>query len=136
MKCASKAHANENCMIVKSSEKETNVSEDDRLHAMIMAMEEQEGHSSEMNPDSEYLCAVQDRNRRDLILMMYNCEVNRLKGTALGDPGATITYISSDYAKKANVRFHEKSKPRAVQLPNGNEMKILGYCKFLMRMGE
>src|SRR5438046_8371112 len=70
------------------------------------------------------------------MLMMYNCKVNGLKGTALGDPGATLTYISSDYTKKANIRFLEKSKSRDVQLPNSNEMQILGYYEFLLKMGE
>ena len=68
--------------------------------------------------------------------MMYDCEVNEAKGTALGDPGATLTYISEDYAKRSNVHCVEGSKQRAVQLPNGNEMKILGYCEFPMKMGE
>src|SRR5216110_3227951 len=69
--------------------------------------------------------------------MMYDCEVNKHKGTALGDIGATLTYISGDYAKHANIRFiKEASLSKAVHLPNGNKMEILGYCEFLMTMGE
>ena len=48
-----------------------------------------------------------------------------------------LTYISGDYAKRANVRFIKgASLSKAVHLPNGNKMKILGYCEFLMTMGE
>jgi hypothetical protein len=138
MKCAAKGHVGENCPVAKEAGKASDSRNGNKnsLHAMIMAMEAEEAGCSEMNPDGQYLCSVQDPSRKDLILMMYNCEVNGLKGTALGDPGATMTYISSDYAKKANIRFLEKSKSRAVQLPNGNEMQILGYCEFLLKMGE
>ena len=140
MKCASKSHFGENCQVAKDTDKASdsrNGNGKNSLHAMIMAMEaEDTGHTSEMNPDGQYLCSVQDPTRKDLTLMMYNCEVNKLKGTALGDPGATMTYISSDYARRSNVCFLEKSTSRVVQLPNGSEMKILGYCEFLMKMGE
>jgi hypothetical protein len=80
-----------------------------------------------MNPDGQCLCSVQERSRKDSALMMYNYEVNKLKGIALDDPGATMTYISGDYAKRSNVRFLEKTTSRAVYLPNGNKMKNLGY---------
>src|SRR5213078_2477818 len=106
------------------------------LHAMIMAMEAEEAGRSEMNPDTQYLCSVQDKSRKDLSLLMYNCEVNDSKGTALGDPGATLVYINAEYARRSNVRFLEKTKSRTVSLPNGTEMKILGHCEFLMTMGE
>jgi len=136
MKCAAKHHTGENCTV-----KDTATGSDSRkggkdsLHAMITAMEAEEARS-EMHPDGQYLCSVQERSRKDLTLMMYNCEVNESKGIALGDPGATMTYISDDYAKRSNVHFLENATSRAVDLPNGNKMKILGYCEFLMKMGD
>src|SRR5438046_6227596 len=88
------------------------------LHAMITAMEAEEAGHSEMNPDTQYLCSVQDKSRKDLSLMMYNCEVNDSKGIALGDPGATLDYISAEYAMRSNVRFLEEPNPRTVSLSN------------------
>jgi len=137
MKCAAKAHVGGDCPTARDADRgsDSRKSGKDSLHAMIMAMEAEEAHS-EMNPDGQYLCSVQERSRKDLTLMMYNCEVNKLKGIALGDPGATMTYISGNYAKRSNVRFLEKATSRAVYLPNGNKMKILGYCEFFLKMGD
>ena len=103
---------------------------------MIMAIEAEEAGRSEINPDTQYLCSVPDKSCKDLSLMMYNCKVNDSKGIALGDPGATLVYINTEYARHSNVRFLEKTKSRAVSLPNGTEMKILGHCEFLMTIGE
>ena len=139
MKCASKGHIGEKCEVAKEHGKESAQSRNEiknSVHSMLMEIEANEAGHSTIDSDAEYLCSVLDPNRKDLILMMYDCEVNKLEGTALGDPGATMTYISSEYAKRANVRFLEKSTSRAVQLPNGNQMKILGYCEFFMKMGE
>ena len=141
MKCASKNHLGDTCSVqVKDTDKGSDHSHKsggkNGLHAMIMAMEAEEAGRSEMNPDTQYLCSVQDKSRKDLSLMMYNCEVNDSKGTALGDPGATLVYINAEYARHSNVRFLEKTKSRTVSLPNGTEMKILGHCEFLMTMGE
>src|SRR5438045_1453847 len=99
-------------------------------------MEAEEAGHSEMNSDTEYLCSVQDKSRKDLYLMIDNCKVNDSKGTALGDPGATLVYINAEYARRSNVHFLEKIKSRTVLLPNSTEMKILGHCEFLTTMGE
>jgi hypothetical protein len=112
VKCASKSHSGENSSpIAKDAGKGSDSRNGGKnsLHAVIMAMEAEEAGRREMNPDGQYLCSVQDSTRKDLILLMYDCEVNKLKGIALGDPGATMTYISNDYARRSNVRFHEKS---------------------------
>ena len=103
---------------------------------MITIMKVEEADRNEMNLDDQYLCSIQDLTRKDLILMMYNCKVNKLKKIALSDLEATMTYISSDYAKRFNVHFLEKSTSRIVQLSNESEMKILDYCEFLMTMKE
>ena len=79
---------------------------------------------------------MQERSRKDLILMMYNCEVNESKDITLNDLGVIMTYISDDYAKRSNIHFLENATSRAVDLPNDNKMKILGYCEFLMKMGD
>ena len=141
VKCASSKHLGDTCSVQakdtdKGSDHSRKGGSKNGLHAMITAMEAEEAGRSEMNPDAQYLCSVQDKSRKDLSLMMYNCEVNNSKGTALGDPGATLDYISAEYARRSNVRFLEKPKSRAVSLPNGTEMKILGHCEFLMTMGE
>ena len=135
MKCAAKGHVGENCTVAESSGKESNSRNGkDRLHTTVTTMEEQ-GYS-EMNTDSEYLCSIRERDRKDLMLMMYDCEVNRVQGTALADTGATLNYISSDYASRSNIPFLEKCSARSVQLPSGDKMNVLGHCTFLMTMGE
>jgi len=128
MKCAAKAHVEGDCPAARDAAMESDSRKGGKnsLHAMIMAMEAEEARS-EMNLDGQCLCSVQERSRKDSALMMYNYEVNKLKGIALDDPGATVTYISGDYAKHSNVRFLEKTTSRAVYLPNGNKMKNLGY---------
>src|SRR6266480_7973534 len=141
VKCASKNHLGDTCSAqVKDTDKGSDHSHKsggkNGLHAMITAMEAEEAGHSEMNPDTQYLCSVPDKSRKDLSLMMYNCEVNDSKGITLGDPGATLVYINTEYARRSNVRFLEKTKSRTVSLPNGTEMKILGHCEFLMTMGE
>src|SRR5436190_22225788 len=130
-KCASSKHLGDTCSVQakdtgKGSDHSRKGGSKNGLHAMITAMEAEEAGLSEMNPDAQYLCSVQDKSRKDLSLMMYNCVVNNSKGTALGDPGATLDYISAEYARRSNVRFLEKPKSRAVTLPNGTKMKILG----------
>src|SRR5204863_426833 len=98
VKCAAKAHAGGNCPVAKESGKENGNTRNaamNKLHAIISGIEDQaDTRSSELDEDSAYLCSVQDKSRKDLILMMYDCEVNKHKGTALGDIGATLTYIS------------------------------------------
>ena len=141
MKCASKNHLGDTCSVQgkdtdKGSDHSRKSGGKNGLHAMITAMEAEEASRSEMNPDTQYLCSVPDKSRKDLSLMMYNCEVNDSKGTALGDPGATLVYINAEYARRSNVRFLEKTKSRAVSLPNSTEMKILGHCEFLTTVGE
>src|SRR5271154_2101952 len=118
MKCVSKSHSEENCHVAKNANKKSNSRNDNdknNLHVMITIMKVEEADRNEMNLDDQYLCSIQDLTRKDLILMMYNCKVNKLKKIALSDLEATMTYISSDYAKRFNVHFLEKSTSRIVQ---------------------
>jgi hypothetical protein len=52
------------------------------------------------------------------------------------DTGATKNYILADYARRANIKFLEKSQARTVQLANGQQMKVLGYCTFDLKISE
>src|SRR5437667_2653386 len=113
-KCASSKHLVDTCPVQakdtgKVSDHFRKVCSKNGLHAMITAMEAEEAGRSEMNPDAQYLCSVQDKHRKDLSLMMYNCEVNNSKGIALGDHGATLVYINTEYARHSNVRFLQKT---------------------------
>src|SRR4030095_12846387 len=42
------------------------------------------------------------------------------------------------YAEKANLRFRDTVEPQrsSVNLPNGQDMKILGECEFKLQMSE
>src|SRR5439155_19766053 len=86
-KCASKKHLGDTCPVQakdtgKGSDHTRKNSNKNSLHAMITAMEAEEiGHSG-MDPDTQYLCSMQNKSRKDLSLMMYNCEVNDSKGIA------------------------------------------------------
>ena len=51
----------------------------DRLHDMVVAMEEQERDHSEMKTDSEYLCSIQKLDQKDLMLLIYDCKVNKAR---------------------------------------------------------
>lgn len=59
-----------------------------------------------------------------------------MQGAALGDTGAMKNYISTRDAKRANVRFIRSESVCSVELPNGQEIKILGQCEFVLTMSE
>ena len=91
---------------------------------------------SAMDPDFEYLCSIHDRSN---VLMMYHCEADKVQGIALADTRATRNYISSSYAKRANLHFKRDanaSSLRSFRLPNGQDMKVLGQCEFELKMSE
>jgi hypothetical protein len=57
-------------------------------------------------------------------------------GVVLLDTGAIKNYISAEYAKRANIKFLDKSESRTVALPNGGTMKVLGQCKVDVKISE
>src|SRR5947199_864379 len=69
-KCASSKHLGDTCSVqAKDTDKGSDHSRKgskNGLHAMITAMEAEEAGRSEMNPDAQYLCSVQDKSRKDL----------------------------------------------------------------------
>src|SRR5437667_7675926 len=76
-KCASSKHLGDTCPVQakdtgKGSDHSRKGGNKNSLHAMITAMETEEIGHSEMDPDAQYLCSVQDKSRKDLSLMMYN----------------------------------------------------------------
>ena len=82
MKYTSKNHLGDTCSTCSIQVKDTDKGSDhshkrggkNGLHAMIMAMKvEEAGHINKINPDTQYLCSVQDKSCKDLSLMRYNC---------------------------------------------------------------
>src|SRR5438552_16859976 len=115
-KCASSKHLGDTCLVQakdtgKGSDHSRKGGNKNSLHAMIMTMEAEEAGHSEMNPDTQYLCSVPDKSRKDLSLMMYNCEVNDSKGITLGDPGATLVYINAEYARRSMFASLRRQSP-------------------------
>ena len=80
----------------------------------------------------ERLCAMAEQRNT---LMLYDCEVNKSRGTATTDSGATKNFTSKEYALCSNLKI-DKANTQDVLLPNGNKMRILGECTFEMRMSE
>ena len=137
IQCGQKGHLRSKCDVAKAAaEKER---DNQRMLATMQSAENNPVDTSAMQEDYEYFVSICDSKGPPLsALMMYDCEVNKVHGTALADCGAVKTYISHSYAKKANVKFLKKphDKDRKVKLPNGQEMQVLGYCQIYLKLSE
>jgi len=134
IKCAAKGHQGKDCTIEpceRGKNSEDANAKAAKLHAMLQAMDL--GQDSAIQDDQACLCSLQDRTHKPL--MLYECAVNGHKGIALGDTGGSHTYVSKQYAEKANLKFLEK-RQRVVKLPNEHEMVVYGACTFHMKMSK
>jgi Retroviral aspartyl protease len=104
----------------------------DKLGAMIDQMHD--SIDSGIDQDQDYLCSI---HNCDNTLMLYHCEANKVRGTALLDTGATKNYISRRYAERANLKFMRMGDSQcSIRLPSGKLMRILGYCEFELKLSE
>ena len=124
--CAGKGHRSIECPLVQSKQGEK---QPKKLNAMV----QDNSIDSGIEPDLEYLCSM--TNRGD-VLLMYHCKINGRNGTVLLDTGATKNYVSRRFAEQANLKFRDTAEPHSMRLPNGQDMKILGQCEFMLGMSE
>ena len=126
IKCAVKRHRTDEC----TSGSFRLIEVQQKLNAMVL----DNSADSRIEIDFEYLCSIYDQRN---VLLMYHCETNNVQGTALLDTGAIRNYISRKFAEKANLKFRDTAElQQCVNLPNGHDIKILGHCKFKLRLSE
>src|SRR5579859_6272857 len=129
IKCARKGHRAKDCSV---PEKEPGVTHNIDMLNSTQGSNAMDIESYCSSVEIERLCAMAEQRNT---LMLYDCEVNKSRGTTTTDSGATKNFISKKYALLSNLKI-DKANTQDVLLPNGNKMRILGECTFEMRMSE
>ena len=90
--------------------------------------------SSRIELDLEYLYSI--TNQGD-VLLMYHCTINGRTSIVLIDTGARNNYVLQRFAEKASLKFRDTVELQcSMSLPNGQNMKVIGQCGFMLEISE